>query len=135
MTDTLDYADPTTVRSDAKLPRFAVASLLWPVLVVTLLYGEWLLATWSLGHVPRPSIDDPMDIAGSRWMHIVTTLAVLGAVPAAFAALVLNTIAMELHRPTALRGILRLAAVMTSWAVLVAVVYWDPGKILFWWLD
>jgi hypothetical protein len=76
-----------------------------------------------------------MDIPGSRWMHLVTALAILGAVPAALAALVLNTIAMELHKPTALQGVFRLAAVMMSWAVLVAVVYWDPGKVVLWWFD
>lgn len=135
MTGTLNHAFPATTASAAMLRRFAVASLLWPVLVAVLLYGEWLFATWSLGHVPRPSVNDPMDIPGSRWMHIFTTLAILGAVPAALTALVLNTIAMELHKPNVLHGLIRLAAVMVSWSVLVALVRWDPGSVLLWWLD
>ena len=135
MTDTIDYAHTTARSPSVKLRRFAVASLLWPVLVVVLLYGEWLIATWSLGHVPRPSMDDPKDIAGSSWMGPITGLAILGAVPAALAALVLNTIAIELHQPTIRRGLLRLGAVMMSWAVLVALVYWDPGHVLMWWFD
>lgn len=135
MKDTLDGVHPPVFRSAKTFRRVAFVSLIWPALVAVLLYGEWLLATWSLGHTPRPSLDDPMDVAGSRWMHVITTLAILGAVPAALLALVLNTIAMELHQPTVLRGLLRLAAVMMSWAVLAALVHWDPGAVLLWWLD
>lgn len=135
MKGTLDYGHPPMFRSIKTFRRVAIVSLLWPALVVVLLYGEWLLATWSLGHVPRPSLDDPMEVAGSSWMHMITTLAILGAVPAAVLALVVNTIAMELHRPTVLRGLVRLATVMTSWAVLVVLVRWDPGAVLLWWLD
>ncbi len=131
----LENENPPIFRSAATFQRVAFVSLIWPAIVAVLLYGEWLLATWSLGHVPRPSMDDPADVAGSGWMHIFTMLAVLGAVPAAVTALVLNTIAVELHKPTVLRGLFRLVAVMMSWAVLVVLVRWDPGAVLLWWID
>jgi hypothetical protein len=126
---------PSIRESYETLHRLAIASLLWPVLVVALLYGEWLLATWSLGHIPRPSIDDPKDIAGSNWLHVFTVLAILGALPAALLALGLNIVVIRATRPNLLRSLIRVGAVLVSWAVLVCLVKWDPGAVLYWWVD
>jgi hypothetical protein len=130
-----DQLSLSTRESSRALRRLAIASLLWPALVVVLLYGEWLLATWSLGHLPRPSMDDPKNIAVSNWIHFFTLAAILGAVPAALLAPVLSAIEIFVNRPTIARGLIRLAAVIVSWAVLVLLVKWDPGRVLYWWMD
>jgi hypothetical protein len=135
MTKAHGHAHPPIRGSTHMLRCFAIGSLFWPVLVIALLYGEWLLATWSLGHIPRPSIDDPKGVAGSSWMHILTLIAIFGAVPAAALALVLNATVISICRLTVLRGLLRIAAVMLSWAVLWALFRLDPGAVLFWWFD
>lgn len=133
-------AQPVQVHASSRessrtLHRFAIVCLLWPLLVVVLLYGEWLLATWSLGHVPRPSADDPKNIAGSNWMHLFTLIAIVGAVPAALLALVLSVIEIWIKRPGMVRVLDLIAALLVSWAVLVLLVKWDPGRVLYWWMD
>lgn len=135
MTGTLDYAHPTARRPNKALSRVAFLSLFLPPLVLALLYGEWILATWSLGHVPRPYLDDPKDIAGSNWMHIVTALAIVGAMPAALLAFVLNVVEIGINRPTVTRGASRIIVVIVSWVALFALFRWDPGAVLYWWFD
>ena len=135
MTGTLDYAHPTVGRPNKALRRVAFLSLLLPLIVLASLYGEWLLATWSLGHVPRPSLDDPKDIAGSSWMHIITGLAIMGAVPAGLLEFVLNVVEIAVNRPTLVRGVARMAVVIVSWVALFVLLRWDPGAVLYWWFD
>jgi hypothetical protein len=130
-----DQLRPSTRESSRTLRRMAIASLLWPALVVVLLYGEWLLATWSLGHLPRPSADDPKNIAGSNLVHFFTLAAILGAIPAALLAPVLSAIEIFVNRPTIARALVRVVAVIASWAVLAMLFKWDPGRVLYWWMD
>jgi hypothetical protein len=113
----------------------ASAALLYPVVVVAALYGEWLLAWHVLGHPPRPSLDDPKGIPGSSWMHAVTALAVLGTLPAAFAALALNATHLVMARPSAVRGVARLVALSGLWLALFALLRWDPWQVGYWWMD
>jgi len=113
-----------------------LASLFLPLLVAAPLYGEWLLATWSLGHPPRPSLDDPKDIVGSNWMHGITALAILGALPAACAALALNVLEACFNRSSGPRAVVaRMSVVIISWLALLALLRWDPGAVVYWWFD
>src|SRR4051812_2121677 len=107
VTKTLDYADANSRRTSKIVQRFAFASLFLPLMVVGTLYGEWLLATWSLGHPPRPSLDDPKDIAGSSWMHEITMLAILCAIPGAIAAFSLNAVEIGVNRRSTSRAAIR----------------------------
>jgi len=82
MTETLGYARIGPRKQSKAIAILASALLLYPLLVLASLSGEWLLARLALGHPPRPSADDPKQIAGSRWLHGITALAVLGILPA-----------------------------------------------------
>ena len=52
MTDALDYARPN-LRRGGLLPVAVALSLVYPLLVVASLHGEWLYHCYVLGHAPR----------------------------------------------------------------------------------
>ena len=54
--------NPRPPRKDWLLP-VCVVTWVYPCLLVTSLYGTWLVAWAVLGHQPVPSIDDPKYIS------------------------------------------------------------------------
>jgi hypothetical protein len=123
----------------ARAPRLlnvaALVALAYPLVFVALLYGEWLLAWFVLGHPPHASLDDPGDIAMSADVHLATGLALLGIPWAACAALALNLTHVVFARPPVPRVRRRFALLAFLWVGLVVVLIWDPGDVLYWWFD
>ena len=117
------------------LRRAADAILLYPVLVVLFLYGEWLLAWSVLGHPPLPSLNDPKSVPGTSWLHTLTGLVLLGGYFALSASVVFYPIVGVLPKPSPRRIVLRALAVVACWGALFALLRWDPGRVLEWWLD
>lgn len=117
------------------LPLLAHASLVYPVFPAILLYGEWVLAWYMLGHIPRPSLDDPKFIDGSSWMHPLFFLAFLGLMPVFFVALPLNTFYLANNQMGWRHRALRIVAFLFLWAGLVVLLVADPGHVVYWWLD
>jgi hypothetical protein len=134
MPQPLDYAPPARGRSRL-LAAAAWISLWSPVLVAVAVYGEWLVSWACLGHRPRPSLDDPKGVDCSNWMYPIAALLMVGAVPAAVAALLLNLAHWRINTPPAMWGAIRLLIVVVSWAALAAVFGSDPGGVLYWWWD
>jgi hypothetical protein len=136
MERTLDYARPAErrPRSDG-LARLATATLFLPLLVAATLYGEWLLAWASLGHRPVPSLDDPKYIDSSTWLHTVTGLMLVSAMPMAFVGLALNLTHGIVNRLPWPRFVLRIVVPLVLWGTLFAVLRADPGDVVYWWLD
>jgi hypothetical protein len=110
-------------------------SLFLPFLVAASLYGEWLLAWWSLGHRPQPSLDDPKGIVGSSWMHGYTALAIASSILAALTAVCLNVAEIFVNRPPIAGGLIRVNAIVLSWSALFLLLHFDPGAVLYWWFD
>ena len=133
MTGTLDYAQPGSPVHSKGLRRVALASLFLPLVVVGLLYGEWLLARWSLGRVPRATLDDPRFITGARWVHGIAGLALFGVMHVALVALLINGVEIGVNRPSSARAVVRLSVFVTSWAALFVLLRWDPGAVFYWW--
>lgn len=117
------------------LQRGADAILFYPVLVLLVLYGEWLLAWSVLGHPPVPSWNDPKFNAGSSWLHGLTGVVLFGALPALCASVVFYPIVGILPEPSPRRIALRALTVVGSWGPLFGLLWWDPGRVLAWWLD
>jgi hypothetical protein len=66
MPPTLDYARPERLGPRLRLlDVWAWIFLLCPLLLVASLDGQWLLSWAVLGHIPRPSLDDPKYIDGA----------------------------------------------------------------------
>ena len=135
MTTPLDYAPPAPRPYSRPLAVAATATLAYPLLFAAAQYGEWLLAWAALGHPPVPSLNDPLDIAVSRWLYPVTLLAGIGLTPAACAALVLNVLHVIHHRPTVGRATARLLVGLALWIGLFALLWWDPYDVGVWWAD
>jgi hypothetical protein len=53
--ETLDYSRPLPPTRSRFLACLANVSLVWPLVYLGLLYGEWYLAWLALGHAPAPS--------------------------------------------------------------------------------
>lgn len=107
----------------------------YPLLFLALLYGQWLLSWLVLGHPPRPSLDDPADIAGARWLYPITALVLTAFPVAAGAVLVLNALELRKGGFQWRRLLIRTALIACAWAGTVALLRWDPGLVMYWWLD
>ena len=68
-------------------------------------------------------------------MHPVTFLALLGFMPAGAAALALNTLHVARHRIRESRLFVRIGVVAALWLGTFALLRWDPGLVVYWWLD
>src|SRR5438045_9525113 len=110
MTHELAYAPPDTSRRWRLLGLLGLAAILWPLVIAALLYGEWLLAWWFLGHRPVPSLDDPNQIAGTSWMHGITASGFLSALLVAGVAAALNLAHASVRRSARRANITRLTA-------------------------
>jgi hypothetical protein len=135
MTQALDYERPTHRPPTRVFGFLSNATAAYPLLLVSALYGQWLLSWWVLGHRPQPSLDDPKYIVGANWMHGVTGCALLGFLPAGFAALALNTLYAAGHRLRGIRLVARIVLVVSLWLGTFLLLRWDPGLVLYWWFD
>jgi hypothetical protein len=117
------------------LAAMALACTAYPLLLLASLYGQWLLSWVVLGHRPQPSMDDPKYIDGASWMGYITTIAFIGLIPAGIMALVLNVVHIAYHRLSAM-GVLRRALLLFMlWGGAILLLRWDPGLVVYWWLD
>ncbi len=135
MTQALDYERPRHRPPSRLLGRAATCTAAYPLLMLNLLYGQWLLSWWVLGHRPRPSLDDPKNVFGVNWLHIITAAALVGFVPAGCGALVLNTLYVVGRRLGLLCLLVRLTVVVAIWSGSFLLLDRDPGRVLYWWLD
>jgi hypothetical protein len=108
----------------------------YPVVIVLSLYITWALAWLSLGHIPRPSQDDPKHINSLvSCFHVATVLLLLGS----YVALPVNALVILLevgHRVLQRRwNVLLVAASVLSWLCLFFIMLYDPGKIAYWFFD
>jgi len=88
-----------------------------------------------LGHCPEPSLNDPKFIDGASWMHPVTGILLLGFLPAGCVALVLNVHYAVTHRVSGKRLLLGATVVAALWVGTVGLLRWDPGLVVYWWID
>ena len=134
MATILDYQRPMPKRPSRLVPRLANLTLLYPLIMLGTLYGEWGLAWLSLGHVPRVGMDDPNDVLGGV-VHLVTGIAFVGILPAAALGLGLNVMWVVNSRLPLLQGVLRLLLFAALWPALYLALWWDPLAVGSWWID
>ena len=127
-------APAESVRSH-RLAAAARLSLLFPLVVLASFYAEWLLASLVLGHPPRPSMDDPMDVPGMNWLHVGTGVALLAMLPMGLVALALNTYEASSRGLSGRVAGRRAVLVLALLAGAIAWMRWDPGRVMEWWWD
>jgi len=135
VTDTAEPRRPARAGPTTWLGGAATASLFYPLLLCIVLYGEWLCAWAVLGHQPRPSLDDPKSIAVSAYWHNVTAVAFMGLLPVSWVAFALNLLHGIVRKLHWLETLTRVIGVVVAWAIVVGLLYWDPGRVVHWWFD
>lgn len=133
MSHPLDY-EAASARTPSRAVAFIAYLLaLYPLVVLALLYGEWLLAWWMLGHPPRPSLDDPKSIAVASQMHLLTALALMSLLPAGWGAVVATVVDALSQRLPRRSLLIRAACLLAPWMGTFILLRSDPGRVLYWW--
>lgn len=117
------------------LDVLANATALYPLLVCAALYGFWGTAWWQLGHPPRPSWNDPKDVAGTAWLYELSILLLVGLLPGFMAMAGLQTARVLRDHRQPWRALGRAAAGCAVWVVVVWLLARDPGDVLLWFFD
>lgn len=130
-----DPKRPATPGPLSAVDTLAKVVFLYPLLALTVIYGEWLIAWMVLGHAPRPSLDDPKNVAVSGLLHLVSGVLIMGLVPGACAALLLMPLDIAVHRRRAVAAFQRTLVLFAPWVVVLTLLRWDPWKVMYWWLD
>src|SRR4051812_26626615 len=112
MTPTLDYLRPAENSHSRWMAFFATLTLVFPLVVLASLYGQWLLSWAMLGRPPQPSWDDPVHIVGASWMHPITSLAIIGFFPGGGCAVLINILYILHDQIPPWRALLRMLTVV-----------------------
>jgi len=117
------------------LDVLANATALYPLLVLAALYGFWCTVWWHRGHPRRPSQDHPLGVAGTAWLHDLTSLLLVGLLPSSFLMVGVQTarVLRNHRRPWPALG--RAAMACAVWFGAVWLLATDPGDVLLWFFD
>ena len=110
-----------------------VAAWLYPAILVSAFYGTWLVAWLSLGHMPRPSLDDPKSISVLVDVPYMVTGLLLVAFPAA--ALAGAVVLLSSPRHSWVQRILGCSIYVVVWIFAISFLRWDPLEVGTWFMD
>ena len=98
--------------------------------------ATWLAGRVSLGHWPRPSLDDPKGIGGLVDIPYHLTAFLLIAGLPAFGAGVFGLLFRAYHDEAQRRNLLLVSAGSVACMILAVVVLrWDPLGVVAWYAD
>ena len=133
--EALHYAPPEKHRRHSVLAILANMSGTYPLVLAGLLYGQWVLSWYFLGHIPRSSLDDPKYITGANWMHPLTYMALVASLPAFFVGLGLSVLYLLMIRSRTQPAAIRMTIFTALWISIYTLLNWDPAHVLYWWMD
>lgn len=110
-----------------------LAAWSYPVVLIASFYATWFVAWFALGHMPRPSLDDPKSISILVDFPYVLTGILLVAFPGA----AIVGIAFQLFAPnrTWPKRLIGCALLVTLWAAALLMLRWDPMHVGDWYMD
>ena len=112
------------------------AVLLCPIALLASLYTTWLIAWMILGHMPRPSLDDPKSISGWVDLPYNLTLLLMTAFPAALVGGVFWIMWCGVRgKLSKLATVSALAALVTLWIAALMAIRLDPWRVGDWFMD
>jgi hypothetical protein len=135
MTEAVARAQPAAPSPPRLLAFIANATMVFPLVFLVLLYGEWFLGWLVLGHPPRPSIDDPKDIPVASSVHWVTLIALMGLLPIGLGAVCWNLWFVIAAKLGSARILGRMLAVVALFGGTITLIRLDPGRVVYWWFD
>jgi hypothetical protein len=108
-----------------------------PVIGIASIYVAWLLAWISLGHPPRPMIDDPASIGGAMtmvyWATMLTTTC--GMCLAPICTVTSFFCPIRFLRNDVVQGVILTMLYVAICTATVLFVRLDPGRVIEWWTD
>jgi hypothetical protein len=134
MAEVLEYGRGVPRRSKF-LVCLANVTLVFPLMVVGSFYVEWLAACYFLGHVPRPTLDDPKDIAGLGVLDDVLGVVLLVMSVAALVGMPVTGIYAVKGQFRAPETIVRFVLFVTFWVGAFVMLVADPWGVMYWWFD
>jgi hypothetical protein len=108
----------------------------YPFLLVGAFFLTWVAARLSLGHWPRPYLDDPKGIGGWVGVPYAMTGVFLNVGLPAFGA-ALAALLYSAFRDASRRRYLLTAAAVSVLLMIAAIsfLWWDPLRIVAWFMD
>jgi hypothetical protein len=111
----------------------------YPALCIASLYLTWFVAWASLGHMPRPNLDDPKYIGLFVDIPYFLSMFLLMGGPGAFLLGVLMAPVAAARQAAPgkrlLRWILALAVLLLLWAASLWFLRADPWEVSTWYMD
>jgi hypothetical protein len=132
MTEALDYSSAPRTLNRRLVAAVHLTALVSPLLLVAGFYGAWVLAWFTLGHRPRPSLDDPSDVLGAAYYAsgLPVLFGPVGAI-VGLCSIVLLALTHRLHA----RVLLWTMVLAALWAGAIGLARWDPLQVVNWWFD
>lgn len=121
-----------------ELKKLAVLGSIYPWLFHASLYTTWLLAWFSLGAPPRPSWDDPQNIALIGLPSLLTSILLAGTPFVLLITLLcLLLLGFLLFRRKSLgyRYLNLWGLAILLWGTAIGLLFWDPLRVWYWYLD
>jgi hypothetical protein len=110
--------------------------LAYPMVLPLAFYATWLAGRWSLGHWPRPSLDDPKSLGAMVDIPYAITFLLLFVGLPAFAVAVLALVGESWRNGSRRAGASLISAVaLTSMIASIAFLRWDPLRVGEWFFD
>ena len=122
------------------LTAYSWVTALYPLYAIGMVYSCWFAAWYELGHMPRPSLDDPKDVEGiAAPAYRAAVIGLQGLFPAMIAgpplaAMRLLAWGMERPRPKWAAAALMLGG-LAAWAFLLGISMSGPSGVLMWFFD
>jgi hypothetical protein len=122
----------------SELKKLVVLGSIYPWLPLASLYVTWLVAWFSLGAPPRPSWDDPKDVALIGLPSLITNILLAGTpfvlLFTLFCLLLLGFLLGQ--RKSLGRRYLNLwGLAILLWGGAFLLLLWDPLRVWYWYLD
>ncbi len=125
-----------TTGSSRRWLFLTVASWLYPVVLIASFYATWAIAWGMLGHMPRPSLDDPKYINGWVVVPYNITMLLVIAFPAALVGGVFWTAWSGVQRKLrSLTTASALTLLMALWIAAITFLRVDPLRVGDWFMD
>jgi hypothetical protein len=135
MAETLEYAREVRPRRSKLLVSFANVALIYPLTLASGFYVDWLAAWYLLGHKPRPTLDDPKQIAGLAGVETAFGFFLLAMSLATCLGFVVTGVYGVKGQFRVRELVERLILFVVFWVGTCALLVVDPGGVLYWWLD
>ena len=136
----LGYQEPGPDLWCAPMPQWLTfTTCVYPIGWVASFYLIWFTAWSVLGHVPRPSWDDPKDVGWTVDLaaapFAVLTLGMGLAIVAALFACVAAVGQVRMCPSLRASACRTLVSLVVVWAGCLGFVAWDPLLVMYWLLD